>query len=71
MRSTDRVSINPVDVMRKLGGHWPDRELVVMMNRMRCKSGDGGTWTTDAGSRAPGTALSCMDAPGVARGKLI
>ncbi len=37
---------NPVDVMRKLGGHWPDRELAVTMNRMRCKSQDGGTWTT-------------------------
>ena len=37
---------NPVDVMRKLGGHWPDRELAVTMNRMRCKTQDGGTWTT-------------------------
>ncbi len=36
----------PVDVMRKLGGHWPDRELSVTMNRMRCKSVDGETWTT-------------------------
>ena len=36
---------NPVEVMRKLGGHWPDRELAVTMNRMRCRSEDGGTWT--------------------------
>ena len=36
----------PVEVMRKLGGHWPDRELAVTMNRMRCKSADGQTWTT-------------------------
>ena len=36
----------PVDVMRKLGGHWPDRELSVTMNRMRCQSVDGETWTT-------------------------
>ena len=35
-----------VDVMRKLGGRWPDRELAVTMNRMRCRSDDGGTWTT-------------------------
>jgi hypothetical protein len=37
---------NAVEVIRKLGGAWPDRELAVTMNRMRCKSGDGGTWTT-------------------------
>ena len=35
-----------VEVMRKLGGQWPDRELAVTMNRMRCKSEDGETWTT-------------------------
>ncbi len=32
--------------MLKLGGHWPDRDLAVTMNRMRCKSEDGGSWTT-------------------------
>ena len=32
--------------MRKLGGRFPDRELAVTMNRMRCRSEDGGTWTT-------------------------
>jgi hypothetical protein len=31
--------------MRTLGGHWPDRELAVTMNRMRCKSADGNTWS--------------------------
>jgi hypothetical protein len=36
----------PVEVMRKLGGRWPDRELAVTMNRMRCKSSDGKPWTT-------------------------
>ncbi len=35
-----------VEVMRKLGGKWPDRELAVTMNRMRCKSSDGQSWTT-------------------------
>jgi hypothetical protein len=35
-----------VEVLRKLGGHWPDRELAVTMNRMRCRTEDGGTWTT-------------------------
>jgi DNA invertase Pin-like site-specific DNA recombinase len=34
------------DALRKLAGHWPDREIAVSLNRMRCKSGDGETWTT-------------------------
>ena len=34
-----------VDVLRKLAGHWPDRELAVSLNRMRCKTGDGESWT--------------------------
>ena|GEM_PF-1632930 len=34
-----------VEVLRNLGGRWPDRELAVSMNRMRCKSQDGKTWT--------------------------
>ncbi|HEX2493273.1 MAG TPA: recombinase family protein, partial [Steroidobacter sp.] len=37
---------SPVEVIRKLGDQWPDRELAVTMNRMRCKSADGKTWTT-------------------------
>jgi DNA invertase Pin-like site-specific DNA recombinase len=36
---------SPVEVIRKLAGHWPDRELAVTMNRMRCKSSDGQSWT--------------------------
>src|SRR5579863_685388 len=35
-----------VEVMRKLGGRWPDRELAVTLNRMRSKAPDGKTWTT-------------------------
>jgi hypothetical protein len=35
-----------VDVIRKLGGQWPDREVAVTMNRMRCKPADGKSWTT-------------------------
>jgi hypothetical protein len=35
-----------VDAIRKLAGHWPDRELAVSLNRMRCKTGDGESWTT-------------------------
>jgi DNA invertase Pin-like site-specific DNA recombinase len=34
-----------VDALRKLGGRWPDRDLAVTLNRMRCKTPDGGTWT--------------------------
>lgn len=37
---------SPVEVIRKLGGQWPDRDLAVTMNRMRCKSADGKSWTT-------------------------
>jgi DNA invertase Pin-like site-specific DNA recombinase len=35
-----------VEVIRKLAGHWPDRELAVSLNRMRCKTSNGETWTT-------------------------
>ncbi len=35
-----------VEVIRTMGGRWPDRELAVTMNRMRCKATDGGSWTT-------------------------
>jgi DNA invertase Pin-like site-specific DNA recombinase len=35
-----------VEVLGKLGGQWPDRELAVTMNRMRCRTEDGETWTT-------------------------
>jgi DNA invertase Pin-like site-specific DNA recombinase len=41
----DRVPAG-VDVLRRLTGHWPDREIAVSLNRMRCKTGDGETWTT-------------------------
>jgi DNA invertase Pin-like site-specific DNA recombinase len=37
---------SPVEVIRTLGAHWPDRELAVTMNRMRCKRNDGESWTT-------------------------
>lgn len=35
-----------VEEIRKLGGQWPDREVAVTMNRMRCRAPDGATWTT-------------------------
>ncbi len=41
----DRVP-SAVDALRTLAGHWPDRELAVALNRMRCQTGDGNTWTT-------------------------
>ena len=37
---------SPVELVRRLGGEWLDRELAVTMNRMRCKTRDGETWTT-------------------------
>ena len=36
---------SPVEVIRRLGGQWPDREVAVTMNRMRCKPADGMSWT--------------------------
>jgi hypothetical protein len=37
---------SPVEVIRTFGGHWPDPQLAVTMNRMRCKRNDGESWTT-------------------------
>jgi len=36
---------NAVEVIRQLGGQWPDRELAVTMNRMRCPKEQGASWT--------------------------
>jgi hypothetical protein len=35
-----------VDAIRKLAGHWPDRQIAVSLNQMRCKTSDGESWTT-------------------------
>ena len=35
-----------VEVVQKMGGQWPDRELAITMNRMRCKGVGGTSWTT-------------------------
>lgn len=40
------IAPSAVDALRELAGHWPDRELAVSLNRMRCRTGDGETWTT-------------------------
>ena len=40
------IAPSAVDALRELAGHWPDRELAVALNRMRCRTGDGETWTT-------------------------
>jgi hypothetical protein len=45
-RYPEDVHPSPAEVMRKLGGRWPDRQLAVTMNRMRCRSTDGKSWTT-------------------------
>lgn len=45
-RYPDDQHPSAVEVIRKLGTQWPDRELAVTMNRMRCKSVDGESWTT-------------------------
>jgi hypothetical protein len=38
-----------VDALRKLAGHWPDRQLAVSLNRMRCKTNDGESCSAEAG----------------------
>lgn len=35
-----------VEALRRLAGHWPDKELAVSLNRMLCKTSDGESWTT-------------------------
>jgi hypothetical protein len=32
--------------IRKLADRWSDRDIAVSLNRMRCKTSDGETWTT-------------------------
>jgi DNA invertase Pin-like site-specific DNA recombinase len=45
-RYPEKRSPSAAEVVRKMGGHWPDRELAVTMNRMRCPAPRGETWTT-------------------------
>jgi DNA invertase Pin-like site-specific DNA recombinase len=35
-----------VEALRRLGGRWPDRELAVTLNRMRCRGEHDAPWTT-------------------------
>ena len=35
-----------VEVVRQLSGHWPDHEISVTLNRMKCRSENGESWTT-------------------------
>ena len=44
-RSADMQRPAAVEVMRKLGGRYADQRLAVTMNRMRCKTVDGKSWT--------------------------
>jgi hypothetical protein len=37
---------NAVEALRRLGSRWPDRELAVTLNRMRCRGARGVPWTT-------------------------
>ena len=34
-----------VEAIRKLASRWSDRDIAVSLNRMRCKTGNGETWT--------------------------
>jgi hypothetical protein len=35
-----------VDALRRLADHLPDKDIAISLNGMRCKTSDGGTWTT-------------------------
>jgi excisionase family DNA binding protein len=37
-----------VEVVKKLGGHWPDREISMTLNRIKCRTETGETWTAMA-----------------------
>lgn len=41
-----RSAPSAVEAIRKLAGQCSDREIAVTLNRMRCKTSDGETWTT-------------------------
>jgi hypothetical protein len=47
---TGRYPVNripaAVDALQQLADHLPDKEIAVSLNRMRCKTSDGATWTT-------------------------
>jgi hypothetical protein len=40
-----RSAPSAVEAIRKLAGQCSDREIAVTLNRMRCKTSDGETWT--------------------------
>jgi DNA invertase Pin-like site-specific DNA recombinase len=44
----DAQAPGPVEVLRTLAGHWPDHQLAVTLNRMRCPNPDSRTWTVMA-----------------------
>jgi DNA invertase Pin-like site-specific DNA recombinase len=45
-RRQEKGNPGAVEVVRQLSGHWPDHEISVTLNRMRCRSENGETWTT-------------------------
>jgi hypothetical protein len=39
---------SPAEVVRRLAQEWPDREIAVTLNRMRCRTSAGENWTSVA-----------------------
>lgn len=39
---------SPAEVVRRLAQEWPDREIAVTLNRMRCRTSSGENWTSVA-----------------------
>nr|WP_238940541.1 recombinase family protein [Pseudoroseomonas ludipueritiae] len=40
------TSRSPAEVVRRLAQEWPDREIAVTLNRMRCRTSVGENWTS-------------------------
>jgi DNA invertase Pin-like site-specific DNA recombinase len=68
----------PAEVVRRLAQEWPDREIAVTLNRMRCRTSAGGNWTSVgvrevrerlgvAPFEPPGTAAATVGVQEVAR----
>jgi hypothetical protein len=45
LRHPEPVSC-PAEMVRRLAQEWPDREIAVTLNRMRCKTAAGENWTS-------------------------
>ena len=52
----------PVDVIRRLAPEWPDRQIAITLNRLRCRPEVGESWTS-VGVRAVRERLGVAECP--------